>query len=126
MNNKSKYEKILIDEEYQSPISGANYQLSVEEYYDLLHHSHKASDIDGIDEVVVNSEVLDNEKATEMIQTMNTLKETVEAITPTIQTLQETINTITPVVESLQESVNSINEYIENDIQIDPEPDDGE
>ena len=36
------YSEILIDKSNQSPIS-AVHQLTVEEYYDLMHHSHESS-----------------------------------------------------------------------------------
>ena len=41
MANASKYPAILIDEEYHSPNGALNqHALTVEEYYDLMHHSH--------------------------------------------------------------------------------------
>lgn len=45
MNNKSKYPKILIDTTKQSAIQNGKYSLTVEEYYDIMHHTHNLSDI---------------------------------------------------------------------------------
>ena len=45
MNNKGKYPKILIDTTKQSAIPNGKYSLTVEEYYDITHHTHNLSDI---------------------------------------------------------------------------------
>lgn len=45
MNNKSKYPKILIDTTKQSAIPNGKHSLTVEEYYDIMHHTHNLSDI---------------------------------------------------------------------------------
>lgn len=45
MNNESKYPKILIDTTKQSAIPNGKYSLTVEEYYDIMHHTHNLSDI---------------------------------------------------------------------------------
>ncbi len=42
---KDKYPKIIIDEEKQAINPSMKYPLTVEEYYDLLHHTHDMSSL---------------------------------------------------------------------------------
>ena len=42
---QSKYNKIVMDNQENSPNSNIVVRLTLEQYYDLLHHTHKISDI---------------------------------------------------------------------------------
>lgn len=44
---QSKYNEIVTDNRANSPISNKIVTLTLEQYYDLLHHTHKISDIIG-------------------------------------------------------------------------------
>ena len=44
---QSKYNKIVMDNQENSPNSNMVVRLTLEQYYDLLHHTHKISDIIG-------------------------------------------------------------------------------
>lgn len=44
---QSKYNEIVTDTRNNSPISNRIVTLTLEQYYDLLHHTHKISDIIG-------------------------------------------------------------------------------
>ena len=48
MSYTSKYKEILVDNENNSPISTIAH-LTIEEVYDLKHHTHHISDLEGID-----------------------------------------------------------------------------
>ena len=95
-----KYPKIVTDERSNSPNQNMYVRLTVEEYYDLLHHTHNASDIIGIN----------NEGK-------------VEPSNPAeIAELQSTIKTLTQTTQMLQNAINDMNKkvdkYIEEDIGI--------
>lgn len=44
---QSKYNEIVMDNQENSPNSNIVVRLTLEQYYDLLHHTHKISDIIG-------------------------------------------------------------------------------
>lgn len=46
-NYQSKYNEIVMDKQENSPNSNMVVTLTLEQYYDLLHHTHKISDIIG-------------------------------------------------------------------------------
>lgn len=66
---KGTYNPILIDKKQQSAVSGIKHSLTVEEYYDLMHHSHNMEDI-------VKSQDIENlDDALAKIDQLNTLVE---------------------------------------------------
>ena len=52
---RDKYPKIIIDDEKQAINPSMKYPLTVEEYYDLLHHTHDISSLTSSDD---NSEMV--------------------------------------------------------------------
>ena len=100
LNHVSKYTKIIIDESDQSINTLTKKELTVEEWYDMLHHTHQEFTNGTID-----GTPLTDENATQIINRL-------EEISTTIQTLSNDIN-------SMKDSITEINAYIEQDIQID-------
>lgn len=80
--NKSKYPLILIDKDNQSAIPTAAYYMSVEEFYDLMHHTHNIDDIEGY-----------SGEAPEVERQVRELTHAVAALQETVATLTETLNT---------------------------------
>lgn len=95
-----KYPKIITDESTNSPNQNMYVRLTVEQYYDLLHHTHNASDIIGIN----------NEGSVEP-----TDSETIQELQSTVETLTETVTTLQNAIGDISEK---IDKYIEEDIGI--------
>ena len=97
---QSKYNEIVTDNRANSPISNKIVTLTLEQYYDLLHHTHKISDMSGgttgggsaadpelvskIEELTkkVNELTAAQAKNTESISQINTKLEKVNTDTP--------------------------------------------
>lgn len=87
MSNKfsSKYSEIIIDQNPNSPNKTMQKKMSIEEYYDLMHHTHRISDL-------VNNTGIDSEESSSVLLAIAELKSVVEAQQNTINELKETIN----------------------------------
>lgn len=101
---KDKYPKIIIDEEKQAINPSMKYPLTVEEYYDLLHHTHDISSLTSSDG---NSEMTGD------------IITNITNLTTTIQELQQTIIEQNQTIINLQESIDRLNNYVDQDIQAD-------
>jgi len=95
-SNKSKYPLILIDKDNQSAIPTATYYMNVEEFYDLMHHTHHIDDIEGY-----SGEAPDVERQ-------------VRELTHAVGQLQETVGQL----------VETLNTYMDEDIKISDTPTD--
>jgi seryl-tRNA synthetase len=97
MNNQysSEYPEIVIDQTTNSPNSNMSIRLTVEQYHDLLHHTHKVVDLVGNDKVASTEDVAE-------------LKESSTKLSESISTLES----------KLEELSNKLNTYIENDIGV--------
>lgn len=142
---QSKYSKIITDEAHQSVNPNTEYHLTVEEYYDLTHHTHNASDIDGIGsgsdgssgdvaaltasvndlkEAVAELKVLIQQNATADEENKNESSSTFAEIKQNLVDLTQAVNNNTNAVtvqgESIEEmkiQINSLNTYVDQDIQ---------
>lgn len=115
-NNQDKYPKIITDDEKQAINPSMKYPLTVEEYYDLLHHTHDVSSlISG-----GNSEMTDDINTNIAIINNN-----ITNLTTTIQELQQTIIEQNQTIINIQESINSLNDYVDQDIQAEVGDNDG-
>ena len=87
----SKFPKIIIDSRQNTHLSKSmQRKISIEEYYDLLHHTHNISDL------IQNNEIGTDEN----IQlTIANLVNTVNELKSTISKQQETIDRLSSLVE---------------------------
>lgn len=102
MNNK--YSKIIIDQNPNNSNNTMQRKLSIEEYCDLMHHTHKISDL-------IN-DIDDND-----VESSNALLVIAE-LKSIIQTQQNTINELKETIDSLK---NQISNTVINVIDLDLE-----
>lgn len=109
----SKYEEILIDKSNQSVNPSLKHELTVEEYFDLLHHTHTASSIvqssDTGAQLQSSEEILD--KLNESLDALRTQSELITNLTAQIEAQNETIS-------NMQKSIDTLNNYVDQDIFI--------
>jgi len=84
----SKYPKIITDNRGNSVNESLKKQLTIEEYYDIMHHTHDASSI-------LNKEDIANYE--EMQNSIKSLTETVNTLQVTIKNMQDQINNMPPI-----------------------------
>lgn len=108
----SKYPTIVSDKSVNSPNDGMIKKITVEEYYDLKHHTHSISDL-STDEGDMSYD--------EMQMVVNNLTETTNAYDTIIKEqqnfitqLQESNNTLQQTVNELTETVNNASDIINN------------
>jgi hypothetical protein len=107
----SKYPKIVIDENDNSPNSNMKKTLTIEEFYDLMHHTHNAKDIIGLNTGNNNSSsdssnnTGDNSSSSEEVAE---LKEQVKSLSMTVEDLQDKVQILTETLTS----------YMDNDIGV--------
>ena len=96
----SKYPRIIMDSIGNSANESMKKTLTVEEYYDLLHHTHDAASI-------VNNHTGDTSyselqtSVAETQQIVNNLKQMIEQLTTNNNDLQQTVNTLNTTIEEL-------------------------
>ena len=115
MNNNnihtSKYPEIVIDNQNNSVNSNMTFPITIEQFYDFMHHTHKASDLifeggDGggsISDAVVQQI---NTKISDMNDTIKEQQKTIEAQKKTIADLDK-----------------KLQDYIDNNIHVDVDTD---
>lgn len=113
MNNihTSKYPEIVIDNQSNSVNSNMTFPITIEQFYDFMHHTHKASDLifeggDGggsISDAVVQQI---NTKINDMNDKIEEQQKTIEAQKKTIADLDE-----------------KLQDYIDNNIHVDVDTD---
>lgn len=117
------YSEILIDKSNQSPIS-AVHQLTVEEYYDLMHHSHESSaSSDNDTEEKVTKEEFDQlkQQVTDLIAEVaaetvhQELRTSVSEIEQNVSEVTHQLDTtVTMLTSSVNEVENRVNSRMDN------------
>jgi hypothetical protein len=95
MNNMhtSKYPAIIVDSRGNSVNESLQMRLTIEQYYDLTHHTHDISSL------AIGENAMTYEQMQEQISTLNN----------TVETQQNTINELTESIKALKELIkNSI------------------
>ncbi len=93
MSYSSQYPKIIMDTSTNSVNDSLAKKLTVEEYYDLLHHTHTVSSLIG--------SVGGDASYDGITNIVNTLSDTVNSLVNTVQIQQETINELKAQLNSL-------------------------
>lgn len=106
----SKFPEIVIDRKFNSP-NAQTANITVEQYYDLMHHTHKASDLLGGDGSSQGGGISEEDK-----KTIQELKTKIEELTTTINEQQKLIETQNRAISSLEDSVKTIGETAGFDI----------
>ena len=101
----SKYPTIVSDKSLNSPNDGMIKKITVEEYYDLKHHTHSISDL-STDE--------GNMSYDEMQVVINNLTEITNAYDTTIKEQQNLITQLRESNTTLQNTVNELTETVNN------------
>ena len=91
MIKQSKYPEIIIDKDNNSVNKDHNIVLTVEQYYDLLHHTHNTSDIIGSES---------------SMQTISEVQENILQLKNTIASLKLSIDEIKQQLNDMNEDVN--------------------
>ena len=103
----SKYPEIEIDKIPNSTNSNMTFPITIEQYYDLMHHTHKASDIiiegQGTDQI--DNIIIDN-----LNTNIQELKETTEKQNEIIVKQTKSIETLTKQVKDLQDTIDSMSQ----------------
>ena len=134
VTHQSKYPQIIVDEEAQAVNPDMEYHLTVEQYYDLLHHTHDSSSIigggssggDPVDFTEINQKISDltdlvQQNSTSDAEIADAVRQNVEsiaALTSLIQAQTESINNLTTAVNNLQATSDAHQDYIDNDMYI--------
>ncbi len=121
-NNNSKYNRILIDEEYHSPNGSLQqHPLTVEEYYDLMHHSHVEFENGGSGggSSASDADVAELREAMAQLQnSLTALQQQVEQLSQTSQTAARTIEEVNAAVAELQQTQEAFSHYMNNTFEI--------
>ena len=109
MNNMhtSKYPEIVIDNQSNSVNSNMTFPITIEQFYDFMHHTHKASDIiiegQGTDQI--DNIIIDN-----LNTNIQELKETTEKQNEIIVKQTKSIETLTKQVKDMQDTIDSMSQ----------------
>ena len=93
------YPKIIINDDDQSAIPSLNRNITVEEYYDIMHHTHNMSDL--ISDV--EEEEQNNTSTTPSLNITDDMTdaEKIEVLSTALASIQETIGDIETAIEGL-------------------------
>ena len=108
----SKYPTIVMDKRSNSVNESMIKKLTVEEYYDLLHHTHKMSDVISDDDTVSYDEI--QTTIEELSQTINSLNDTINEYQNTIQRLEADTTELRNTIATQQETINTLKDEIAN------------
>ena len=117
MSNKftSKYPRIIFDKRENSVNDGLAKKLTVEEYYDLLHHTHDLSSLIGDGDVPI-SDIM--ESINKLIVNVTRLEETIEYQETVIKRYEEEITHLTNITESHNKTITELNQVVNNQNEI--------
>lgn len=95
----TEYSKIIMNEDKQSAIPGLNRNITAEEYYDIMHHTHNMSDL--ISDV--EEEEQNNTSTTPSLNITDDMTdaEKIEVLSTALASIQETIGDIETAIEGL-------------------------
>ena len=113
----SKYPNVLIDKRGNSVNQSLQKRLTIEEYYDLVHHTHNMSDI------VMDIGEGEGNNYTELMSSMSKLNDRINQLVSTVETQQKTIEDQKKTIESLTQTVEELKDDIINTPSIDWDPD---
>lgn len=105
MQYKSKYPEIIMDNNNNSPNGYTKYNLTVEQYYDLLHHTHNSSDLVGGSGEGGGSNIS---------QTVSDLVKKVEALQNTVNKQDEIIKSLNTTIQGQNENIEQISKQIDD------------
>lgn len=129
----SKYQKILIDETPSATIPTAKANITVEEWYDMLHHSHpefqnmssggSGTSTGGASQESVNAlsaEVTNLSTAlTELTAAVNSLSTLVQQQSVSIEDIIRINTEQTESINTMKSQIDKLEAYVDQDIQID-------
>ena len=105
----SKYPTILVDTKSNSVNDSLKKVLTIEEYYDLMHHNHNISNLE-VNEGDISFD--------EMQNMMKSLNETINELRKTITAQQETISELTKNIEDIIEELKNVASISDWDVTI--------
>ena len=109
-----RFPKIQVDSFVNYPNAANNIiKITVEEWQDLLHHTHKVTDILDTEGNFIGSDLDISVSGGVDEETFNELKNTVQSQSETIASQAETISTQSGIIENLQTIVESNSSIIE-------------
>ena len=107
MQYKSKYPKIIVDANKSTHFNNAlNYNITIEEFYDLMHHTHSLSDLIGNSDEIVDGDI--QATVLNLANVVNELKQTIEAQQGIITELKEKTKTQEETINQLSKQIDSI------------------
>jgi methyl-accepting chemotaxis protein len=110
--NRSKYPEIIVDKDANMASGSLNtHHLTVEEYYDLLHHTHGFSDLVDDEGTSINELV---EIVDQFSGTVNTLSNTVEELTEQLSQATTTIAELREQLSSTQSDISTVTHSVED------------
>lgn len=125
----SDYPEITMDGARNSVNTGMIKQITIEEWYDLLHHTHKVDEFVDKDlnkvrslAVPLDTESEDLPLDQQIVSMINTLTDKVNALTEKVNSQQQIIETQTQQIESLTKQAKSHIDVVDWDATT-PEPD---
>ena len=111
MKYKSKYPKIIVDTNKSTHFNNAlNHNITVEEFYDLMHHTHSLSDLIGNSGEIVDGDI--QVTVLNLVSTVNELKQTIE-------TQQSVITELTEKTKTQEETINRLSQQVDNIVEDD-------
>lgn len=116
----SKYQKILIDESPSSTIPTAKANITVEEWYDMLHHSHpEFQNMSNNGNSTTGNEGGNNQDLSEIIAAISNLTTLVEQQGEKINSVIDINNSQTESINTMKSQIDKLEAYVDQDIQID-------
>ena len=106
--NMSKYPEIIVDKDKNAVNTNLKVDLTVEQLYDLFHHTHNLNDLVGMGD----GELSETDKVA-----IKQLDTKINDVQKAVAEQSANIAAIKDSVQAIQSNIDSILEYIEQDIQ---------
>lgn len=126
MSEGQKIPEIIVSNGEDS-INGGNlvYKLTLEEFYDLMHHTHKLEDLQDENGILFPSENPlppsegDGAEPTPPVSVIQQMQNTIVTLTEQITKLETKISDLEGTIDSNNAQINSkVDNYIENDLVV--------
>lgn len=124
MSNNSKYPEIVIDRDTNLVNPNGFFNLTFEQFYDLMHHTHAAEDIVGeadqqesLNSLTEAVDRIAGELAT-AIQTLDTLNNSIQEAKDELATTQQELADTESRLTVAQNKLDEVVEAIQNDIGV--------